>query len=272
MSETELAEVTATPTEGLPPVTASEEAATPSAEVEAVTASPTEAAKEEKPQPAWASIPDAYDVLDHPEIKAIRERDDRRWHEDAKAGFEREFEQKHRDWESTNLNRTVQSAFGRVLEKLADSDAAGFEKAIDRVENLIQPYLEDTRQQSVREGALAAANDFKRLFRTGLDRKSSDELDDLMTRPSTTWQDLFEFREKARIERATAPLQKKLDDAEAEIERLKVGVRENQGHVLGGESGGGVSNMAQADALYNAGKMSHEDYKAARERFGVRDR
>ena len=237
----ETAEVTA---DTLPPPTVTDETVTP---VEDVTASPTETVTEpdEKPQPAWASVSDAYELLDLDEIKAIRERDDRRRDEDQRVVFEREFDTKHKDWESSNLNRTVQSAFGRVLEKLADADVDGFEKAIDRVETLVQPYLEDTRNQAIREGAVAAAGDFKRLFRVGLDRKSSDELDDMMGKPSTTWQDLFDFREKAKIERATSPLKAKLADAEAEIERLKVGVRDGKGPPLGGTTTGGGKSYSQ---------------------------
>ena len=240
--ETITAEVTA---DTLPPPTVTDEAVT--ASTEDVTASPSETVTEpdEKAQPAWASVTDAYEILDLEEVKAIRERDDRRRDDDQRVVFEREFETKHKDWESTNLNRTVQSAFGRVLEKLADGDVDGFEKAIDRVETLVQPYLEDTRNQAIREGAVAAAGDFKRLFRAGLDRKSSDELDDMMGKPSTTWQDLFDFREKAKIERATSPLKSKLADAEAEIERLKVGVRDGKGPPLGGTSGGGGKPYSQ---------------------------
>jgi len=244
------AEVTAPPSEGLPPLTDTDDSAT--APTGAVTDSLVPAT-EEMPQPAWASVSDAYEVLELPDIKAIRERDDRRRDEDQRAVFEREFETKHKDWESTNLNRTVQSAFGRVLEKLADADVDGFEKAIARVETLVQPYLDDVKQQTLNEGALAAAKQFKGLFRTGLDRKSSDELDDFAKLPSTTWQDLFDFREKAKIERVTAPLKAKLEAAEAEIERLKVGVRDGKGPPL--SQGVGGSGKSYAD-------MSREDRAA----------
>ena len=257
MTETQTAEVTA---DTLPPPTVTDEAVT--APVGDVTASPSETAEPaEKPQPAWASVTDAYELLDLEEVRAIRERDDKRRDEDQKAVFEREFESKHREWESTNLHRTVQSAFGRVLEKLADADAEGFEKAIDRVETLVQPYLEDTRQQSIREGALAAANDFKRLFRTGLDRKSSDELDDMLGKSGITWQDLFDFREKAKIERATAPLKAKLDDALGELERLKMLLRERQGPPLGeGSASGGRPTATEYNA---ATRQQREEWRKA---------
>ena len=256
--ETITAEVTP---DTLPPPTVTDEAVTTS--TEDVTASPSETVTEpvEKAQPAWASVTDAYELLDLEEVRAIRERDDRRRDEDQRAVFDKEYEQKHRDWESTNLNRTVQSAFGRVLEKLADGDIDGFDKAIDRVETLVQPYLEDTRNQAIREGAVAAAGDFKRLFRAGLDRKASDELDDMMGKPSTTWQDLFDFREKAKIERATAPLKSKLAEAEAEIERLKVGDRTGKGPPLGGTAGGGGRPTVQQ---YNeATREQREEWRKA---------
>lgn len=263
VTETTTAEVTA---DTLPPPTASDEAVTTS--TEDVTASPSETVTEpdEKPQPAWASVTDAYELLDLEEVRAIRDRDDRRRDDDQRVVFEREFDTKHKDWESTNLNRTLQSGLGRVLEKLADGDVDGFEKAIERVQALAEPYLDETRQQSIREGALAAAGDFKRLFRAGLDRKSSDELDDMMGKQGTTWQDLFDFREKAKIERATSPLKAKLASAEAEIERLKVGDRTGQGPPLGGTSGGSSSYSTKAEArkLHAGRQITDEEMRQAK--------
>jgi hypothetical protein len=255
----------ATPVTGAPATDEPQEAAAPTEE-------PGPAAK------AWATAEDEYAVLEVPEVQAVIERDWRRKEERLRSDLEAEYQRRDRVWESTNLHDQVQGALGRVLQTISDNDPDGFERAISRVENMAKPYLEDYRRQLKEEGQSEIMSVVGKVLGAGLDRRSADAYDELWRTPGTTWQQLMEFRDKARIDKSIAPFKERAEKAEAEVEALKVQLRGGKAPPLGeGAPGRGsaINTVAEAERRYglplgHPERIDHEQFKSALEALGAK--
>ena len=138
------------PTQEIPsPTEVVQEAAT--SEEAAAEAPPAEEAVQPEPETPspFATVHDPYEVLEHPEVKPLVERQMRRTEERLAAEYQQRQETETKNWEATNLFQTIAGTTGRILERLQEGDIDASEKLISRLESLTKPF-EPTYQNQLR--------------------------------------------------------------------------------------------------------------------------
>lgn len=165
---TEVIPEAATEESAAPPETSAEQAETPALEEE----TPFGIIGDSK-------FKDVYDLVEHPEVKTFLDREVRRSEEKYAQASEQRIAEATRNWEATQLSRSFAGQMGIVLEKLDDNDVQGFERALSKVESMMEGYKPELQQSLKAEGATTAANIFfKEILDRAPDRRSRDDLED----------------------------------------------------------------------------------------------
>jgi len=231
-------EIAATPTEAAQDTTT--EAVTP----EEVSAEP-EASQEEPP--AWASIRDPYDLLDHPEIQPVFEREVKRRTQETETRITQEADSRVKDWEATNAYRTLAGYYGNLIEKLEAGDMEGAGRVLERLEKTTEPFTQRVLVAQRDEGRIEQARDFFQTLRSRFDRRTQDRFDEMVERKAG-WDKLLDFLEeegkKGRTHREDAARQK------AVAEQAKAQARSTEG-----------PNLAQGAS--SSGRPTPQQYAAA---------
>ena len=240
MTETE------TTTQTLPTPTETAEAETTLEEG----AAPAEPAAEAETQPdaeiPWATITDAYDLLDHEAVKPHLERRDRRVEQDLRSQYEGQLQQATRDWESTQLHQTVAGYAGNILEKLEGGDYEGSSRLLDKLEKLVSPYSEDFQRNLKSQGAQGASASLYKALTDSLDRRSRDEFEDLVSKGrNLSWSDALDEWSKLRFGATEKNLKAEIQKRDDTIARLKAEGRTDKGPSLTQSAPGGGRPSAQ---------------------------
>ena len=188
-SPTEVAEATATSQEAASLLPAAEEAAQPEPESEPPKESP------------FASVYDAYDLLEHPEVKPLIERQTRRAEERLAAEFEQKLQEETSVWEARETFKTLAGIQGRILEQLTDGNYEIPEKLIGKLESIAKTSEPAYQEHFKRVGAMSTFEVALAALKEGLDMRRQDELEDLRRQRGTTWSDLISRRVKMGAER-----------------------------------------------------------------------
>lgn len=284
-----------------------EEAAQPSEpEVsEGTTEETAEATTEvEEPEPAdLTDIISGFDAEDSPHREAwqefVKERKAEGWAE-AQQSYSEHFQRTEAAQAElrTQQQQAIQAAktvMGRLDKKLGEGmvDAEGlrevfqdptFAKAYAALGDKMQ---EEAASAGAMQGRIAGGFDSlkygiqtlsKVIGKPSLLQEYGGQVDDAITdfqqgRPvnqkvATIWQDFGEALKKAAYDQGRSDERKGLTE-KSNLEQRK-GEKPAQG--VGTTGGKSINSMAEADAAYARGEMSHADYKAARQRFNQPDR
>lgn len=232
----------------------------------------------------WPSV-DSEDALwDHDSLRSRRETHDVETAERGRLEAQREIAPlvEEGSQQFTGFTQTLRTLLGRMQKAakeagwdedttsgmLAEHSAAfaAMNKAVDegyqsQHRSLAFTYFLDALAQDV--GDYSLKGDFQNRLSfaaRGMDTKFIPDL-----RKRLTGKD---------VEAATKPLRDRIGNLEAQIEQAKLQSRQGGGANLapGSAGGTGINSMDDADKAYNENRISHEDYKRYRERFGVSNR
>ena len=185
----------------------------------------------EEAPPAWASIRDPYDLLEHDEVKPYLERRDRRIQEGLTAEYQGKLEAATKEWESTNLHQSLAGYVGRITDLLGGltPDVEGADRLLGRLESLAKPFEETYRDTFRNEGRNNALGGVLAVFKDGLDLRRQDEIEDMVRNPRTTWGDLLKQRIKmgAEKERETGRKEGREEGRKAALEDIAARERGN---------------------------------------------
>jgi len=239
-SPTEVAEAPATSEEAAAPLPPAEEAAPP------------------EPESPFASVRDPYEVLEHPEVKPLIERQMRRTEERLTAEWEQRQQQETRNWEATETYKTIAGVVGRITEQLDGGNYEVPERLIGRLESLAKPFEPEYQQHYQQLGAAQTFGSAMAAFKEGLDMRRQDELDDLRQRRGATWGDLINARVKMGIEKEREKWEK--DGIEkgrkAALNDIAARERTGQGPDLTPKATGGSADLNKARRDYADGRIS----------------
>ncbi len=223
------------------------------------TTSPTpEESAPETPKP-WAVIDgneyaDDYAAYESDLFTPHRERDARRIESRYQQDYEKRLADATRSWESTNLHNTIQGHIGSLAQKIDEVDAEGFDKGVQRLEKLAEPYMEEYRLALRRDGGAQAGAEFRNLLLDAMpDRRSRDALEDYMNGSNASWVDAIkQMADSLRSVDKQAEYERGVKDGRAAaLEEGKASDRSGKGpdNARGGGGGPSLDDQKRLDRL-----------------------
>lgn len=236
-------EATETTQEKLPsPTEAVEAQTTPEGaeEPQPTSAEGQEAAPAEKTPPAWAAVEDPYDVLDLDAFKPILERRSGLTEERLREDYEGRLQTATKNWESTNVHKTIGGIAGNLAEKLEAGDIDGAERILTKLEKFREPYMETHQSDLQAKGASTMANQFLRDMMGELDIRSQEVLFDFVKKTNDWKPVMKKFLELGGQKDYQRGL---TENRDAAAEREKVEARKGKGPNLSPGTGAGGTKL-----------------------------
>jgi hypothetical protein len=228
--------------EAVPTPTEAQEAAATEAPAEA--APPTETPPAEEPTSEPQTF-DPYEALDREEMRPVLEQRDKRTRREIETQLQGEYEEKTRSWESQQTANTLAGYYGNLLQRIADMDGEGFEKAVASMQAFAEPLMKDFRESIRKTEASLAATGLYAHMATSLKTRDRDAFEKYVEDNRVGWPDAF----KEYVRLATS---EQLSDKDAEIgrlrdtiERMKAEGRTDKGPNLATSTPGGGKRYSQ---------------------------